>query len=182
MTIRDASAVCLALLLATGCDDDGGGPPVGEPAAEAPAPGDTAPLSREDIAPPEPEAGGEPEAEPEEEPAPPAGEPGTVAARTLGARIHTVQIGAFARGANADELLGRVEASGFPVWHPETRMGGRAYERVRVGAVTSYADARRLAELLRDRYGVPTWIVPVPPETPLPSGIVDATRRALSGT
>lgn len=178
MKIPHLLTLFLALGLVAGCDDGDEELPAREPAAGAPAPSrDTAPLSRGDIAPAEEE----PREGPAEEAAEGPGEPATVAARELGPRVYTVQVGAFTRDANAAEVVRRLEGAGFPVWHPDARVESTEFERVRVGALTSYGEARGLARHLRDRYRLPTWIAPVPPDTRLSPGIVEATRRALAG-
>lgn len=186
MKIRDAVVVGLALVLVGACDDDGDEVPIREtaPAMEEPGalPRDTAPPTAEEIAAEAEEDAGEPDEANEDPEREPGSERGTVAARALGDAVYTVQIGAFSRDAAASDLVARLEAAGLPVWESEARIEGRAYRRVRVGAVTSRADARRLAEGLAERHGVSTWIVQVDPDARLPAGILERTRRALSGS
>lgn len=183
MEIRHVAVLGLTVALLAACDDEGDeiriretAPAMEEPAA---APRDTTPPTAEEIAVEETEAAvaeEEPGAEREES----AGA-GPVSARSLGETVYSVQIGAFSRDAAASDLVARVEAEGLPIWHSDTQVGGQAYRRVRVGALTSHAETQRLAERLEARHGVSTWIVQVSPDTRLPPGIVERTRRALSG-
>ena len=110
-------------------------------------------------------------------PAAPAGE-GMVDAASLGARIYTVQIGAFRRPANATRLVSRLREAGFPVWETTYQADGGPVSRVRVGATTTAAAARSLGAMVEQRYGVPFWVAPVPPDTRLPASILEDTRRA----
>lgn len=127
----------------------------------------------------------------EREPATPVGETpppaaaaergGMVDAASLGARVYTVQVGAFAREANATRLEARLQDGGFPVWRSTTDLDGRTLERVRVGATTTPAASRGLAALLEERLGLPYWVAPVSPETRLPADILEETQRATGG-
>lgn len=188
MEIRHTLVVAITAALVLSCDDGGDeirfeetapretAPMMEEPSASSPR--DTTPPTAEEIAAAEAGAGAAeegPEANREE-----SSGAGTVAARSLGEAVYTVQIGAFSRDAAASDLVARVEAAGLPIWHSDTQIGGRAYRRVRVGALTSRAEAERLAERLRSRHGVSTWVVQVSPDTPLPAGIVERTLSALS--
>jgi len=182
MEIRHVVVLGLAVALLAACDDGGDEIRFREtaPAMEEPAaPRDTTPPTAEEIAVEETEPATVDE-EPGAEREVSAGA-GPVAARSLGETVYSVQIGAFSRDAAASDLVARVEAEGLPIWHSDTQVGGQAYRRVRVGALTSHAEARHLAERLQSRHGVSTWIVQVSPDTRLPPGIVERTRRALSG-
>ena len=183
METRHVVVLGLALALLAACDDGGDeirfretAPAMEEPEA---APRDTTPPTAGELAVQETEpaaADEEPGAEREV-----SDGAGPVAARSLGETVYSVQIGAFSRDAAASDLVARVEADGLPIWHSDTLVGGQAYRRVRAGALTSYAEAQRLSERLQARHGVSTWIVQVSPDTRLPPGIVERTRRALSG-
>ncbi|MDX1567354.1 MAG: SPOR domain-containing protein [Longimicrobiales bacterium] len=89
---------------------------------------------------------------------------------------YAVQLGAFRREANARALQERLEAAAFPVWTTTngatTDSGGTDAEdptllRVRVGATSTVADARRLVTLINNRLpDAPenVWIAPLATE------------------
>lgn len=130
----------------------GGSPPAGGPSRGTPA-GDDATLRADasDAAPNRADAG---------------------SAGRLGTPRFTAQVGAFIQPATAQALVERLQAQGVPVWTSQATVEGQEYRRVRVGATSTAAEARRLRAKLKARYGWPVWIAPlgraerneVPPE------------------
>lgn len=113
------------------------------------------------------------EAGAEEEPA----ETEEVSART--ATLYAVQVGAFTRSENADRLRQQLESEGLPAWSPTAEVGGQSFQQVRVGATETVAEARRLAERVREEIDGEAWIAPVPPEVQLPDPVIGETRTLL---
>lgn len=106
-------------------------------------------------------------------------QPGATA-RT-GSRLYTVQVAAFESPDSARKWTGRLSSLDLPVWTSMAELGGTTYYRVRVGAVSSVADARRLGALLSQRFEWPVWVAPVTPSDRMPEGAVASTRRVLGG-
>lgn len=171
MNKRSLTSLVLTVALAAACGGDEA-PPAPEtsqePAAQTPAPAvaDTQPT--------------EPETPPPAE-RPAAAPSGTILASSLGARVYTIQVGAFGRGTNASRLAERLRAEGLPAWEVRATPMGTQVTRVRVGATTSRTDVNRLGEIVGRRSGLTYWVAPVEPSTQLPAGIVEQTRQALGG-
>ncbi len=94
-------------------------------------------------------------------------------------RLYTVQVAAFLSPDSARKWSGRLASQGLPVWTTVHEVRGRMFHRVRVGAVPRVSEARRLGEILRQRYEWPTWVAPVTPTEPIPDGAVQATRDLI---
>jgi DedD protein len=110
----------------------------------------------------------------------PAGDAGDGAPESDGpSRLYTVQVGAFREPETARLWEGRLESQGLPVWVAVAELGGETYYRLRVGAVPTVSEARRLGGLIGQRYEWPVWIAPVTPADRVPSGAVETTRRLL---
>jgi len=95
---------------------------------------------------------------------------------------YAVQLGAFERESNAQRLQESLEDAGFPVWTGETGTSGTALLRVRVGATSTVADARRLLEAIRSRLpDAPdsVWIAPLGTEGGASEEMMSATRALL---
>jgi hypothetical protein len=60
-------------------------------------------------------------------------------------------------------------------------VGGQPFHRVRVGAVSTGSEARRLGEILAERYGVPIWLALVISLESVPPGAVEATQQVIGG-
>ena len=116
---------------------------------------------------PEPEPQPEPEPEPEPEP--------------LSGRFFTVQVGAFLNADSANGRRDRLADQGLPVWTTDQEVGGRMFHRVRVGAVSTGPEVRRLSEILAERYGFPIWLALVTSLEFVPPGAVEATRALIGG-
>lgn len=93
--------------------------------------------------------------------------------------LFAVQVAAFLDAGTARELVGRLQGEGLPAWVSETRVAGRVFHRVRVGAASSVAAAHRLGGLVRSRVGGSYWVAPLSPGERVPVGAVDDTRRVL---
>ena len=109
----------------------------------------------------------QPEPEPEPEP--------------LSGRFFTVQVGAFLNPDSAHGLRDRLADQGLPVWATDQEVEGRLFHRVRVGAVSTGTEARRLGEILAESYGVPIWLALVISLESVPAGAVEATREVIAG-
>ena len=118
---------------------------------------------------PPPAAPATPEPEPEPEPEP------------LSGRFFTVQVGAFLNADSAHGLRDRLVDQGLPVWAPDQEVEGRLFHRVRVGAVSTGSEVRRLGEILAESYGVPIWLALVISLESVPAGAVEATREVIAG-
>lgn len=105
-------------------------------------------------------------------PAPPA--------RPAGA-LFTVQIAAFVNADSARTWTGRLTSQGLPVWTTTIQLHGRTFHRVRIGAVPTVEEARKLGDMLRTRYSWSFWIAPVREADAVPDGAVRATQRILAG-
>lgn len=173
-----AGGVALAVLAGCG-EGDGGAPAVREeprgPAAEEELPEAGGPAARErDIGERPGEAPGveAPRRAAERERAP-------AAAEAPAGRLYTVQVGSFVTAEYARTLRRRLEEADLPVWTTSARVGGRAFERVRVGALPDLTEARRLQDALAEQFGDDVWVAPIESEPELPPGVVDDTRRIL---
>ncbi|MBW3552889.1 MAG: SPOR domain-containing protein [Gemmatimonadetes bacterium] len=145
------------------------GQPGGEPGAQ---PGRTAPAGGESA-----RAGGE-----AGQPSARAGQPsGGATAPAPGQRLYTIQVAAFTSPDSARKWTGRLNSLSLPVWTSMVELGGTTYYRVRVGAVPTVSEARRLGSMLSQRFEWPVWVAPVTPADRLPDGAVESTRRVLEG-
>ncbi len=107
----------------------------------------------------------EPEAEPEADP--------------LSGPLFTVQIGAFLNPDSARVQRDRLANQGLPAWTVDQEVGGRRFRRVRVGAASTGSEARRLGEILTQRYGWSIWVALVTSIESVPDGAVEATRELI---
>jgi TolA-binding protein len=89
--------------------------------------------------------------------------PATAAAAEARRRIHadsfTVQTGAYATAAAAQQEVSRLRAAGFQPRTVPTGQGGRTLQAVQVGRVRTYAEAQALAQRLTSA-GFATLVVP----------------------
>lgn len=162
-----ALALALILPLAAACGDDEAPPPEEEaPARPAMEAQDTAGIDPDTT-----EAEGA-----MDEPAGPA-----TSTDLPEGTLYTVQVGAFVEAANASGYVERLEEAGLPAWTESAPVGGRSFQRVRVGTVATPEEARRLGRLLEDRLGRSVWITTVGSRESLPAGVLDATRRLVEG-
>jgi DedD protein len=166
--MRRLAALTIAAL-AAGC---GGDEPAQEPAQEQGTP------PAEELRPippaPPPEATQQGESDP---PSPAESAPAPVQTGDL----YTVQVAAFLDAATAREWAGRLRSQDMPVWTSEARVQGRTFHRLRVGALPSVSDTRRLGAVLTERYHWPVWIAPLSSTDRLPGDAVQASRRILQG-
>lgn len=96
-------------------------------------------------------------------------------------RLYTVQVGAFTDPETARTWQQRLASQGLPVWIAVAELEGETFYRLRVGAVPTVSEARRLGGLIGQRYEWPVWVAPVTPADRIPSGAVETTRRLLNG-
>lgn len=106
--------------------------------------------------------------------------PGARGVRPEG-RLYTVQVGAFLEQETAQVWQERLASQGLPVWISIAELGGQTFYRLRVGAVPTVAEARRLGTRLTGRYDWPVWVAPLTPADRMPQGAVEETRRILQG-
>lgn len=162
--MRLPPALTLAALLVAGCGGD-------EP---EPAPQET----------PQEEARPVPPVQRPSEPATQQPAPDTepeAAPRPVERDLYTVQVAAFLDAGTARDWAERLRGQDLPVWTSEARVGGRAFHRLRVGALPSVAETYRLGELIQARYHWPYWVAPLTPADRLPVDAVEDTRRVLQG-
>jgi cell division septation protein DedD len=139
-----------------------------EPEPVAPEPAPPVQPAPEAVAPPEPVA-----PTPAPEPVPPVRDPH--------AAVFTVQIGSFAVASTAARWGRNLEAAGLPLWVTQTVVEGRQVSRVRVGVVETWAEAQRLAAVVRREFGYETWVDMVGLRETPPPGALDASRRFMAG-
>jgi len=119
--------------------------------------------------PPPPVAQATPAPEPEPEPEPISGP------------LYTVQMGAFLNPDSAVVQRDRLANLGLPAWTTDQEVEGRQFRRVRIGAASTGSEARRLGEILTERYGWSIWVALVTSTGSVPDGAVDATRDLIGG-
>jgi cell division septation protein DedD len=107
--------------------------------------------------------------------------PPTPAAARPAGKLYTVQVAAFVNADSARSWTGRLSSQGLPVWTTAYQLHGRTFHRVRVGAVPTVAEARKLGEMLKKRYSWSFWIAPVGDADAVPDGAVQATQRIITG-
>lgn len=110
-----------------------------------------------------------------------AGQPSGGATAPASGRLYTIQVAAFTSADSARKWTGRLNSLDLPVWTSMAELGGTTYYRVRVGAVPTVAEARRLGSMLSQRFEWPVWVAPVTPSDRMPEGAVESTRRVLGG-
>jgi cell division septation protein DedD len=139
-----------------------------EPEPVTPEPAPPVQPAPEAVAPPEPVAPA-----PAPEPVPPARDPH--------AAVFTVQIGSFAVASTAARWGRNLEAAGLPLWVTQAVVEGRQVSRVRAGVVETWAEAQRLAVVLRREFGYETWVDMVGLRETPPPGALEASRRFMAG-
>lgn len=96
-----------------------------------------------------------------------------------GQRLYTAQVAAFMSPDPARKWTDRLQSLDLPAWTSMVELEGRTFYRVRVGAVSDMAEARRLGALLTERFEWPVWVAAVTPSDPMPDDAVASTRRVL---
>jgi cell division septation protein DedD len=119
--------------------------------------------------PPPPVAQATPAPEPEPEPEPISGP------------LYTIQMGAFLNPDSAVVQRDRLANLGLPAWTADQEVEGRQFSRVRIGAASTGSEARRLGEILTERYGWSFWVALVTSTGSVPDGAVEATRDLIGG-
>jgi cell division septation protein DedD len=174
----------IALTSLTGCRDEPDPPPPATPAVPE-APAETPVDTPVDSPAPDPDA---PDPEAPDPLAPGPARPGADAGEAVeddparpGETLYTVQVAAFTNRDAAELWRDRLgSGGGLPVWTSVTELGGRTFYRVRVGAVPTVTEARRLGSMLTARYDWPVWVAPLGPADQVPAGAVDRTRRVIA--
>jgi septal ring-binding cell division protein DamX len=111
----------------------------------------------------------------------PGGPVGAPAGSVASTPLYTVQVAAFTESTSAIEWARRLRAQELPVWTSMVELGGRTFYRVRVGAVPTVSEARRLGSMITQRYEWPVWVAPVTPADRVPDDAPERTRRLLQG-
>ena len=71
----------------------------------------------------------------------------------------SVQVGAFGESESAERVAGDLRAKGFPVYVTPKAGSPDGRWRVRVGPVQSRSEADEIAQQLKTREGMPTWVL-----------------------
>jgi cell division protein FtsN len=100
----------------------------------------------------------------------------------LSGPLFTVQMGAFLNPDSAVVQRDRLADLGLPAWTVDQEVEGRRFRRVRIGAASTGSEARRLGEILAQRYGWSIWVAPVASTESVPDGTVEATRALVGAT
>ena len=95
--------------------------------------------------------------------------------------LYTVQMGAFLNPDSAVVQRDRLANLGLPAWTVNQEVEGRQFRRVRIGAASTGSEARRLGEILTERYGWSIWVAPVTSTESVPDGALEATRDLIGG-
>ena len=128
---------------------------------------------------PAPQPRPEPEPSPEDTAPEPGPEPESPAQQPAATSMYTVQVAAFTRASTAQQWADRLRADDLPIWTATADVEGRTFHRVRVGALPSLADARRLGRMIGERYDWPVWVAPLASDDRLPVNVVRNTRELL---
>ncbi|NII09104.1 SPOR domain-containing protein [Oleiagrimonas sp. C23AA] len=113
-------------------------------AASAPAPSEQAPRSAPQPAPPKPAPKPpEPKAKPASTPPKPTQPAPSSAPGTAAQGHYTISLGAYADKSNAQKLLRRVRALGYPVNVSEVHIGGKPAAKVEAGPFGTRAEAEK---------------------------------------
>lgn len=108
----------------------------------------------------------------------PAEEPAPAAA---GATAFTAQIESFLDRSTARRWADRAEAQGLPAWYLDVELAGTPASRLRVGAVATEAEARRLAVAVEQEFGWTVVVQRISGNDAVPAGALDRTRDFLAG-
>lgn len=179
MRLSTALVIAIVLPLVACGDDPAPEPPPPPSVPEAPAapdaPADTLDVpvdTMEPAIPPGPSRPGHPD----------AGEVLPDAGAAEGEGLFTIQVAAFTDPASAELWTDRLSGHGLPVWISIAERSGQTFHRVRIGAAPTVGEARRLGEMLSERYQWPVWVAPVTPVDRPPQGAVETTRRLIGSS
>jgi len=140
--------LCLVVVFAlTGCGKKEPPPPP-QPQVEKPAPK------------PEPAAPAVVEDTTEKEAAPePAPEPEPEAKATYPPGTYTIQVAAWERREDAENLASFYESKGYEARVEEADLSSGKWFRVRIGSYDSYQAAREVADTIQEKYKSDIWLV-----------------------
>jgi DedD protein len=96
--------------------------------------------------------------------------------------VYTVQVASYLNAATAQAQKARLERAGVPAWTATATVGGQEFTRVRIGAATSAADARAVANKILATYHYPVWVTRVENRAVLPSDVLTVTRSYAGGS
>ena len=96
--------------------------------------------------------------------------------------MYTVQVASYLNPVTALAHKARLERAGIPAWTVTATVGGQEFTRVRIGAATSAADARAVADKIRATLHYPVWITTVGDRTVLPGDALTVTRAYAAGS
>ena len=180
MRIPITLALALTLAVAACGDDEPDTPPAARPTPQRPVVdttiGDTVATPDDSAAAPG-DTAATPGTDSARSPRPAAPDAG--AAAEGGPRLYTVQVGAFVESETARSWERRLADQGLPAWVSIAELRGATYYRLRVGAVGTVAEARRLGRMITDRFEWPVWVAPLSPADRPPEGAVERSRRLL---
>ena len=72
---------------------------------------------------------------------------------------YTVQVGSFENLPEARRLHERLKKKGYKVFIIPATIEGKTFHRVRVGGYATKEEALKLGEVLKEREGLPAWVV-----------------------
>ncbi len=83
----------------------------------------------------------------------------TAAANTGVGQGFSVQVGAFAESTSAERIASDLRGKGFPVYVSPKAGSRNGRWRVRVGPLATRSEADEIAQQLKTREGLPTWVL-----------------------
>lgn len=96
--------------------------------------------------------------------------------------VYTVQVASYLNAATAQAHKARLERAGVPAWTATATVGGQEFTRVRIGAATSAADARAVADKIQATYHYPVWVTTVENRAVLAADVLTVTRSYAGGS
>jgi DedD protein len=115
------------------------------------------PMPADDTAAPEPRAPARPAA-PEPAATPPVTPAAAPAPPTLAANEMVVQVFSSPDLAQAKSIVEKLKQSGYSAFLSPVQVGGQTMQRVRIGPYTDRARAQRVAEDVKKKFRLDTWI------------------------
>lgn len=71
---------------------------------------------------------------------------------------YVAQIGSYADPGFAEMIAEKFQSRDYPAFVTSIDIDGASYYRVRVGVYESFAEAKEIGELIKDRYSIEYWV------------------------